>query len=46
MNVGKWIWCHVDSMIVLDFMREGSLSRVWYVLQIVATDLSGRGMDA
>lgn len=27
-------------MIILDFVREGGLSRYWYVLQNVAQDLS------
>ena len=45
MSVGTWIGWHSDSMIVLDFMREGTLSRVWYVLQNVSSDLSGGGED-
>lgn len=31
----------VDSDIVLDFMRGGTLARVWYVLQCISMDLSG-----
>ncbi len=31
----------VDSGIVLEFMRGGTLARVWYVLQCISMDLSG-----
>ena len=31
----------VDSVVVLDFMRGGTLARVWYVLQCISMDLSG-----
>lgn len=31
-------------MIILDYVREGGLSRYWYVLQSIAQDLSS-GFD-